>query len=732
MRKDYRNENGKIAEINQNPLSEFPEYGMMYKTKTGNGRKNMFADAFEKRENGIFVLPHLDFGGGKRGIRLRFAGMGGCMKIRLALDSPDRPFAVLMAVNVHGFPEKNEVFTEFEPVTGVHDLYFIPDGSIQLLSADISETSPYEDISYEPVPDSVILDNGHDTWSAEDELGRRVKDPEDVKGRRHDRHVGIFYWSWRDWHAHYEPVSVTDVLKQYPGAEYNDRHPVWKNAQAFWNEPLYGYYLNRDPYIIRRHAVLLANAGVDMIMFDCTNGSLVWKESYEPIFEGFRQARLDGINAPKIAFMLNFGPASTTEDMLRALYQDLYKPGRYRDLWFMLDGKPFIMAYPEALPEKGCCDADTALLCEIRRFFTFRRGQPSYGFGPTQTDMWGWLEKYPQHKFGERADGTSEMMTVGVAQNCNDEMLCTYFNNKGTYGRSYTKEYGHRLLDETSYKYGYNVQEQWNRAIDCDPEFIFVTGWNEWLMGRWHQPWVKDPDNPQLAFVDQFDLEHSRDIEPDRNGIRDSYYLQLCSNIRRYKGAARLPAVSEPKTIRTMEDWDDVKPLYRSEKGTAADRDCPGFGSTYYVNKTGRNNIIAAKTARDGENVYFMAECAEEITEPAENWMTLLVNRNRSRETGWEGYDIAVRYLSGDAADIRFYENGEWQTRAEAYVRREGKRMMYVLPRSIFGEGPLDFEFKWADNISLTDAMDFYVDGDTAPFGRFNYRYCEKRFPVRG
>ena len=37
----------------------------------------------------------------------------------------------------------------------------------------------------------------------------------------------------------------------------------------------------------------------------------------------------------------------------------------------------------------------------------------------------------------------------------------------------------------------------------------------------------------------------------------------------------------------------------------------------------------------------------------------------------------------------------------------------------------LDFEFKWTDNVTTTDILDFYVDGCVAPMGRFNYRYNE-------
>ena len=427
-------------------------------------------------------------------LTVRFAGKEGCSIVNLAADTPENIILSFSVSDWIGFPEKNIAHVTIEGMAGVHTLYFIPhDEQLQILSAEIGEENPVAE--YVPVPDEALIDMESSQWAAVDELDRKVADAEDVRGYRSDRKVGIFYWTWRSGEYEMEPLNLSKMLREYPAAEYNENHPAWGGkdirTSTSWNEPLYGFYRNSDPYIIRRHAQLLADAGVDMVMFDCTNGSLVWKESYEPLLEGFRAARADGINAPRFAFMMNFGPCQTTEEMLRAVYQEIYKPGRYRDLWYLHEGKPVVMAYPESLPETGSCEKDTRLLNEIREFFAFKPGQPSYGFGPTQSRMWGWLEKYPQHKYGCRPDGSCEMMTVGVAQNCNDELLCTYFNNTKTYGRSYTHAYGHKLLDETSYKYGFNFEEQWNRAIDCDPEFVFVTGWNEWIMGRWHEPWVK-------------------------------------------------------------------------------------------------------------------------------------------------------------------------------------------------------------------------------------------------
>ena len=42
-----------------------------------------------------------------------------------------------------------------------------------------------------------------------------------------------------------------------------------------------------------------------------------------------------------------------------------------------------------------------------------------------------------------------------------------------------------------------------------------------------------------VMFVDEFDQEHSRDIEPMKGGHGDNYYYQMVDYIRRYKGLAQ-------------------------------------------------------------------------------------------------------------------------------------------------------------------------------------------------
>ncbi|MBE7065508.1 MAG: hypothetical protein E7384_06845 [Ruminococcaceae bacterium] len=686
-----------------------------------------------------FDIGEYDFESGATVCEIKFSGADNTALVTIFSDGT--PIGVC-ALSNGKHPEI--IRFEIDKTSGKHNLTITSDRPVLIYTIRFDNDEIYPGLSYTPI--TKIEDNGADTWEATDMLGRKIASVEDVRAKK-DRRVGIFYWSWRDLHTPLRPVNVVETLSKYPAAEFNENHPAWgdRRIQCHWNEPLYGYYRNDDPYIIRRHAVMLADAGIDMIMFDCTNTALLWRSAYEAILKGFYEAKKDGIKTPQVAFMLNFGPLPETESMLRALYQNLYRPGLYEDMWFKVDGKPLIMAYPEALPKEGKCEADTKILNEIRNFFTFRPGQPMYAGGPWRNDQWGWLEIFPQNKYVVRDDGSCEMMVVGVGQNAREGRICTYFNDEGTFGRSYTKKDGHSRVTEDSYKYGYNVQEQWDRAIDIDPDFIFITGWNEWMMGQFHEPWILDPDSTQLAMVDQYDREHSRDIEPDKDGYLDTYYLQMVNNIRRYKGATPRSKTSPRKTINiagSLRQWKDVTPYYKNSKGTTIHRDWNGFAGCHYENTTGRNDIVGAKVTSDENNIYFYVECSDDITAPTEEgWMTLYIDADRSKKTGWEGYDFAINRIApkSSKAVVEKYlpttESGSytWSKIGDAKIKVKGNVLMLEIPKTLLisdsitveKNGKLEFEFKWSDNLQEKSAIDFYVNGDTAPSGRFNYLFKE-------
>jgi len=554
------------------------------------------------------------------------------------------------------------------------------------------------------------------TLPATDALSRKLPTFSEVGKEKSDKFVGMFYWTWHYAQAKLKPNNTTAFLQKHPDALYDYKHPAWpQNIMNFWNEPLFGYYINMDKWVLWKHAEMLADAGVDMIMFDCTNGDFVWKPAYIALCEVFSEARKNGIRTPQIAFMMGFGASKDTKSAVDQVYNDLYKPGLYKDLWFQWKGKPLIMAYPDNIDP------------EIKNFFTFRPGQPVYNKGPERKDHWGWLEIYPQHGFVKNEDGSFEQMTVGTSQNWTKENGLNPMNAKGAFGRSYTNKNGQNT-DKDAHQYGQNFQEQWDYALKQNVELVFVTGWNEWIAGR-YETWQDQPN----AFPDQFDTEHSRDIEPMKGGHQDNYYYQLIANIRRFKGMPAPEKASPAKTISIdgkFDEWLNVKPEFKAHKGNTIHRDADGFAGTHYTNTSGRNDIVKAKVARDKKYVYFYVETADELTNQKDlAWMRLFIDIDKDKKTGWEGYDLVVNRKSPDQKAYleKSVKGWNWKQVAEVDFSYAGNQLEIRIPRTFLSlKNTLNFEFKWSDNMQTDgDIIDFLINGDVAPSGRFNYPYNE-------
>lgn len=573
-----------------------------------------------------------------------------------------------------------------------------------------------------------------DHWAAEDALGRQLCDYETAGDKDSGKFVAMFYWTWHQGNEDTtrEVKNITEIVRKYPEAMKDYNHPAWgrkKPGFFYWEQPLLGYYRTTDPWVLRKHAEMLADAGIDAVFFDCTNGSITWEDSYEALMKTWDQAQKDGVNVPKIAFMLPFGPVPHGLESLRQLYRDVYKPGRYKDLWFIWKGKPCIMGYPDLL-------SDSEEDQKIEAFFTFRPGQPDYVNGPSRNDQWGWLENYPQHGYVKGEDGKFEQVTVGVAQNASPETdgHCSAFNLPGSFGRNFSQRNGFDPRVD-GYLYGWNFMEQWDRAFELDPELVFITGWNEYIAGQWlpKDGWTGDP----FSFVDQFDWERSRDIEPNKGwGDKgDVYYLQLIDQVRKFKGMSLPESVSAAKTIKIgkANEWHDVYPTYTHYKGNTFHRDHRGRGNQYYKNNTGRNDIIEAKVARDEQNMYFYVKTAAALTPKTDrNWMLLFIDTDRDKSTGWNGYDFVVNRINPGKNVIVEKNIGnrwEWMKVDETKYSVKADVLELEIPRSILqlNDKDIDIEFKWNDNMQENgDIMDFYVNGDTAPGGRFNFVYTTK------
>ena len=151
-----------------------------------------------------------------------------------------------------------------------------------------------------------------------------------------------------------------------------------------------------------------------------------------------------------------------------------------------------------------------------------------------------------------------EQVNVAVAQNLRaSDGVVTNMSDGDARGRSFHD--GQEDASPGAVNQGYNFAEQWKRALRLDPPFVMVTGWNEWTAGRFSTGM-----GSSMMFVDQFDEEYSRDIEPMKGGHGDNYYYQLVANVRRYKGTP--PPAPGPRRPRrstspaSFDQWRDVAP----------------------------------------------------------------------------------------------------------------------------------------------------------------------------
>ena len=576
-------------------------------------------------------------------------------------------------------------------------------------------------------------------WPATDALGRELTLTAEVGPPKKDRFVGIFYLPWTGDEFSYGPYDVSKILVDQPDMRTTPtfRHTGPKDWHyAYWGEPLFGYYKLTDPWVIRRHMHMLADAGVDALVLDATNA-----EIYENVLNQFLpvllRIRAEGGRVPQLLFILNTDMGNAGKQLL----EKFYRPGRYDELWFRWEGKPLMICNPEAASP------------EVREYFTLRTafwpGTPPYKNTP---NAWHWESVYPQTYGFTQDPKVAEQMNVSPAQNMNWETGALELMHTGkARGRGFAK--GKQDPSIEAIRQGRNFQEQWDYALKVDPKFIMITAWNEWVAGLTHSmktPWVQ---------CDGFNGEFSRDIEPMKGGFGDNFYYQAIANIRRFKGVPEIPhAGGKKRTIEldgSFDQWKEVTPEYRGHVGNTIPRNYDGFGrapktrtqgahpdfdgngTTWkgqegprYTNTTGRNGLQVMKVCRDQEYIYFYVQTEKTITSPTDpNWMMLLIRTGNPANHTWNGYDFIVnRIPPGKFGAVLEKNNGGWNwlRAADVRFRVEGNQMHLAVPRDVLGlaQDPVTFDFKWLDNIKLPDDVTvLYTDGDTAPSARFRFRY---------
>ena len=557
-----------------------------------------------------------------------------------------------------------------------------------------------------------------DNWVVTDALGRQLPSYDEAGAKRANKQVGVFYYLWLG--THYDKVYDTSkIIAGYPSDPMGPSNPGWSPEPAtyFWGEPEVGYNRSEDPWVIRRDLQMLSNAHVDFLFFDTSNGYL-YLDVVKVLCEVSLQMRKEGIHTPQIAFLTNAGAQT-----VNYLYDHFYAYSAYDELWFKWEGKPLLLGNMN----------EPALRPEVKNFFTIR-----YSWAwtdPTLSKQWQWLDTYPQD-FGWNTDpAVPEQIAVAVGSH-------PEINRGSSFNNNAEPPVNEKYLTAFTGQ-GLHFAEQWKRALEVDPPVVMVTQWNEWIAGR--SIWDKGDatvagrpiKNGDSYFIDAFNEEWNRDMVPMKGGHTDNYYYQLIANVRKYKGMAAPQVFSTPTTINLAGDfsqWQTITPVFKDPIGDVMHRNFRGYdAAVQYVNNTGRNDLLESRVTYDANTLFFYVKTATAITPYTDpNWMLLFIDADRSKGTGWEGYEYVVNLgvKSATETTLKQWDGKVWGNELRVSYKLVGNEMVLSILRTalLLDTATPEFYFKWADNPQqLNDITSFFTDGDAAPDRRFNFNFSTSK-----
>lgn len=555
-----------------------------------------------------------------------------------------------------------------------------------------------------------------------------------------EKTVGMFYWLWHGSYVGDKIVDTSKIIEEF-GLDYalHNVHEYNPNMSPhYWGEPIYGYYDSDDEYVIRKHLEMLSYAGVDYIMFDASN-TITYPSTVRKICMVILDMQKEGLNPPKISYYTH---TASIQTVLQA-YNEIYKNEKYRDTWFMMDGKPLMVAqidpfkdgertrwqhahlsnyYPDPLPQ------------EILDFFTFRT--PAWaGQDGVSSNGWPWVDwNFPPQLYGNMV-----CLSPAVHNWCKFSWAATpedqrpdaaWCNGRVSWGRGYSISQGKNISEDATQ--GTFYQSVWNSALNRKDkvQHVFIDGWNEFFIGVEY-----NAEYDIYETYDSFNMEFSRDLEPIKGGYEDAFLMQTAINARAFLSDEEKDkdiTIKTPvkKTIDINGDisaWDGVDAVYKGFGSDNGDRKFTGaLSSIKYVEQGAQNVPESIKITADKDNIYMLITCYNDINLSAENSMNVFIGTGTPELKGWESYEYVInRERTGNTASIMSLDaEGNTKVIGNASLKVSGKTMQLAISKSALNMQNDTFYFKVADSVvNINDIMDYYVTGRSVPMGRFSYQY---------
>ena len=362
---------------------------------------------------------------------------------------------------------------------------------------------------------------------------------------------GIFYVLW-----HCRAAKRVFDISKIQKNEQNWGPIPWYH---WWGEPKEGYYcLTERPDVLEKHAIQLRDAGINFVFLDITNWrnydpsptSVTAQEIQKPFLKMLEVwSKIE--NAPKIVL---WARTRNNENTLFYWMQEQLDRD-YPSLRFIYQGKPLVLPYTGG-------NIDPELNAILKQKYTLR---DMSAYAKPGSD-WHYIQKCADENAFRSAKGTIT---------CNQPV--NFYNNQveqvavaAAYNVDYISDYKTAIP-----KYdGRTFRQQFQVALEnMGAPIITITGWNEWIAQRFcigaNKERLTDncyseffPDGSGV-FVDQYDVDRNRDLEPAKGGKENYYYELMKSCISLYKSGKNCLGNSQNLCCRDYStDWQNyiIKP----------------------------------------------------------------------------------------------------------------------------------------------------------------------------
>ena len=581
---------------------------------------------------------------------------------------------------------------------------------------------------------------------ATDVYGREViprgKAVTDGNGNVLKRDVGIFYYLLNGNHPNLETnvYDISKILKEHPelvfdmSAASSAISPL--NQQHWWGESLFGYYRSADPWVINKHMQMLMDMELDFIGFDITN-LIAYVNVSDVIVKTLAYYKEQGFRVPKLMWVCNHASHEKVEELYNSYFNEETAGPRgyyYPDLWYSPNGKPLVSV------NKG----DFLNITDAQReAYEFIDAVPTqWPNEPHEDEAFSWMEFiYPQlNHNGQMNVSVMQHAKTGSASDegrnwgrgySHPEGVTEYGQGRGTSSQRNRVNAGTNSLEAG--RAGLNLSRQWDTVystLDTENPVnrVFITQFNEWVAPKLNV-------NGAVKYIDEYSEEYSRDIEPMKGGYGDNFLLLTRAKVNRYKYGTATRYTLPQNTVTGINDdkWNGVRSFmnYVSPEW-AINRDFLRYGSSTerYKNETTRNRIKTVQVTHDGNNLYIKVTTAEKLTKrTAGDYNYMNVWLGTGSKNSFCGFDYVINRKPGSGAKTSVERsNGGfiWAEAGDATVEYADDAMLVTVPLSLIGadaDKPV-IRIKVSDNVTEpNDIMNFYVNGNSAPLGRYAYAY---------